>query len=57
VQGSWTLADIESAHLCRLDETPLGALPVANGRVDFQVPPFAVSTIRVRRHEAAPTHV
>ncbi len=51
VAGSWRLADIESAHLCRLDETPLGALPVRSGRVEFQVPPFAASTIRLCRHE------
>ena len=51
VSGSWSLTDLESAHLCRLDETRLGALPVASGRVEFQVPPFAVSTIRLSRHE------
>ena len=57
VTGSWSLTGIESAHLCRLDETALGALPVAGGRVEFQVPAFAVSTIRLHRHQDALTHV
>ena len=54
VAGSWSLAGVTSAFLCRLDETPLGALVVAEGRVEFQVPPFAVSTMRLSRGEEGP---
>lgn len=45
VQGSWALPGVQDAYLCRLDETPLGALPADNGRVAFTAPPFAVTTI------------
>lgn len=49
VEGRWTLDGLAEAHLCRLDETPLGALAVTEGSVAFQVAPYAVSTIRLGR--------
>ena len=51
VDGSWSLSGIGEAFLCRLDELPLGTLPVVEGRVAFQAPPFAVTTILLRQHE------
>jgi hypothetical protein len=51
VEGSWSLPGIAEAFLCRLDELPLGALPVVEGRVAFQAPPFAVTTILLRQRE------
>jgi mannosylglycerate hydrolase len=49
VEGRWSLEGMTEAALCRLDETPLGALAVERGSVAFQVAPFAVSTIRLAR--------
>lgn len=49
VDGRWSLEGVTAATLCRLDETPLGALAVERGSVAFQVPPFTVSTIRLAR--------
>jgi alpha-mannosidase len=49
VDGRWTLDGLTSARLCRLDETPLGALTVTNGTVAFQVAPRSVSSILLDR--------
>jgi alpha-mannosidase len=47
--GAWHLPGLARAWLARLDETPLGALPVREDRVRFLMPPHAVSTIRLAR--------
>ncbi len=49
VEGSWRLPGAIDAMLARLDETPLGALPIAEGRVAFIAPPRSVVTILLRR--------
>jgi len=48
VAGSWQLQGAAEACLARLDETPLGALTVQDGRVTFSAPAFGVVTILVR---------
>lgn len=45
VEGSWALAGLRAARLARLDETPLGILPVRNEEVRFVAPPRATVTI------------
>ncbi len=45
VDGSWALGGLRVARLARLDETPLGILPVRNGEVRFVAPPRATVTI------------
>ena len=47
--GRWQLAGVREAWLARLDETPLGALPVRDGGVAFTAPPRATVTILLRR--------
>lgn len=47
--GVWQLKGIASAYLARLDETPLGALPVRGEAVAFEVPPYGVSTVLLFR--------
>lgn len=49
VTGCWTLGTVREAWLARLDETPLGALPVRDGRVVFHAPSRATVTIRLAR--------
>lgn len=46
--GAWQLAGVRRAWLARLDETPLGELPVRDGRVAFRAPPRAVVTVLLR---------
>ncbi|MGQ0764713.1 MAG: hypothetical protein ACT4OZ_03500 [Gemmatimonadota bacterium] len=48
-KGEWSLPGIREAMLCRLDETPLGVLPLTDGRVLFSVPRRAVSTLLLLR--------
>jgi len=49
VNGAWRLPwPVRSAELCRLDETRLGALKVARGRVRFTAGPRAIVSVRVR---------
>lgn len=48
-KGTWSLPGVKHAHLCRLDETPLGALRVQGGSVEFEAQPFAVVSIRLLR--------
>lgn len=45
VDGSWALDGLRVARLARLDETPLGVLPVRDGEVRFVAPPRATVTI------------
>ena len=49
VEGAWQLAGVQEAWLGRLDETPLGALAVRDGSVDFHAPPRATITVLLRR--------
>jgi alpha-mannosidase len=42
---AWSLPGVQQAWLTRFDETCSGALPVADHRVRFMVPPHAVSTV------------
>lgn len=49
VAGRWQLAGAREAWLARLDETPLGALTVQYGAVEFVAPPRATVTILLRR--------
>lgn len=46
--GAWRLAGVREAWLARLDETPLGVLPVRDGTVEFTAPPYATVTILLR---------
>lgn len=48
VSGAWQLEGLTEAWLARLDETPLGALPVQEGRVTFEAPPRGIVTILAR---------
>jgi hypothetical protein len=49
VSGSWRLGFARhSAHLARLDETPLEPLPIRTGEIRFTAPPRGVVTILVR---------
>jgi len=47
--GAWQLAGVREAWLARLDETPLGVLPVQGDAVHFTAPPHATVTILLRR--------
>lgn len=47
--GAWQLAGVREAWRARLDETPLGTLPVRDGTVAFTAPPHATVTILLRR--------
>jgi len=49
VTGRWSLDGVREAWLARLDETPLGALPVRDGGVAFHAPSRATVTIRLVR--------
>lgn len=46
--GAWHLPGSTEAFLARLDELPLGALVVADGRVPFHAPPRGIVTVLVR---------
>ncbi len=46
--GRWFHPEIRDGRLARLDESPLGALVVRDGIVDFIAPPRGVVTILVR---------
>jgi alpha-mannosidase len=49
VEASWRFGfPVAEARLARLDETPLGALPVVDRAVPFTAPPRAVMTVLVR---------
>jgi alpha-mannosidase len=48
VRGRWLLDGIDEACLARLDETPLGALDVQAGVVEFEAPARAVVTVLAR---------
>lgn len=48
VEGTWQLAGVRQAWLARLDETPLGALEVRDGGVEFRAPPRGVVTVLLR---------
>ncbi|HEX9564353.1 MAG TPA: hypothetical protein VF981_10300 [Gemmatimonadaceae bacterium] len=48
VDGVWRRAGLSEARLARLDETPLGVLPVHEGVVRFVAPPRATITILAR---------
>lgn len=48
VAGTWRIAGVHEARLARLDETPLEALPVADGAVPFVAAPRAVVTVLAR---------
>ncbi|MBL8961611.1 MAG: hypothetical protein JNJ98_17250 [Gemmatimonadetes bacterium] len=45
------MAGVTAARRLRLDDTPLGALAVAGGRVRCELPPYAVATIEVGRDD------
>ncbi len=47
--GAWQLAGVREAWLARLDESPLGVLPVQGDAVHFTAPPRATVTILLRR--------
>jgi hypothetical protein len=53
VEGEWHVGGARAACLARLDETPLGALPVRDGRVRFTAQPYAAVTILVRGERPA----
>jgi hypothetical protein len=49
VAGRWVLgAAVTEARLARLDETPLAALGVRDGAIDFVAPPRGIVTVLVR---------